>query len=678
MNKPEAQSEAELNSPETAIHYPELIANEPLPNTTLVYSVPVMGEWRNGNLLRFLRSTFAQKVADSEAFEVELVANTGHWVERLQNCDPNTFEPMVDKQGNAIIDEQLDLGATARLQAMLDESDQAVEFLRKVVDAQRLARTSTSLEALTHANTQLESLIASETEVLQQQILRLAAEKANSISLAIADMTRKSLRDTPYHSTNLSSLRTLGADLARTRFEANPDLVLHLFDADTIMATNDTVRQTQAIFKQHPELNYLFSNMSNAPTGTEQALVADSPRENVRRTKSYNSDYVHGSPQIAFRMRAYEKLKELSGWKDTGFEGDEDRDTSQRLVYHFGKLQDGLLFEASADLQPTVMTGDRLDGAVDSAGRKIGYEAAGIRHITNDIGRVYELQDKIENLILAEPPDKQAKIRLSLSNARHHFKREQQVQQRFNRWLLKSFVTAVQMGHISLAEGKLHYNDGQIMSLRGGEALLHYIKSNPVLISETVADSRVVAYIQSCLDKNDSSTAEYTEVPPFYQAIGEYIGEVKLVSQLIEDGLLTKPQPEIKTIYGKYQQETWHPQDKRTTKDRVSFMHSMVAETFALNAVYKIFFEVKELERQKRDTYNWPADPNEQELRMNFPDSETRWQTMQQWMDTQGTEIPQPVSADPVGELGQWQSVPMSKLLGRLRSGFRSLTKSQR
>ena len=40
----QAQQERGINK------FPEIFANEALPDTSLVYSVPVMGEWKNGNL----------------------------------------------------------------------------------------------------------------------------------------------------------------------------------------------------------------------------------------------------------------------------------------------------------------------------------------------------------------------------------------------------------------------------------------------------------------------------------------------------------------------------------------------------------------------------------------------------------------------------------------------------
>src|SRR5690606_26876055 len=130
-------------------------------------------------------------------------------------------------------------------------------------------------------------------------------------------------------------------------------------------------------FTQYPDLNYLFLNMTNTPAGVEQEFVADSPRASVIRTAAYGREVSHGSPQIAFRLRAYQKLKELSGWMDEGFSSHEDSDTAMRLAYHFGQIQDGLLFESGLEI-PAVMTADRLDGTVDSAGRKMEYEQLGV------------------------------------------------------------------------------------------------------------------------------------------------------------------------------------------------------------------------------------------------------------------------------------------------------------
>jgi hypothetical protein len=672
---PEEAVKSESASPEVAselesrIYYPELIANEPLPNTSVAFSVPVRGEWYNGNLTRFLRSVFAQRLDDQQAFEVELILNSGRLVESLQARDQATRELMADEQGNAVIDEQTNPDRAEELSALLAESDQALAFLKKIVEVQRLARTNESLGVSAEVAAKLETAIEEQEDLLQRQILKLAAEKAEAISLAVVDLARKSLSDTPYNGTNLSSLRTLGADIVRTRFDSNPDLVMHMFDADTVLATNDAVKQTQALFRQHPQLQYLFAGMINSPAGTEQSFVADAPRVNVGRTVGYNSYNAHGSPQIAFRMRAYEKLKELAGWVDSGFLGDEDYDTSMRLIYHFGQLQDGLLFESSLDLQPMVMTGDRLDGSVDSVGRKMEFEAEGVRHITKDIGRVYEFQDKIEQYILALPVEQQNEIRLDLENARQHFKQELQIQQRFNRWLMRSYAAAVEQHYLAYENGELICNDAEILKMRGGEALLHYIKANPRLVGENLADPAVVAYIRNYLDDHGEEINQH-DAPPFCQAIGEYIGEVKLFQELLDLGLLTKPEPEIQLLYGDYEVKTWHPEDKRTGDERISFMHTMVAETLALSRVYKQYFELKEHERTKSDLDNWPDNPDEQELRMHFGDSEQRWQSLQQWMDTKGAEIPQMSDdhTDQVNAYIDWRSVPISKLFSRLRA----------
>ena len=341
-----------------------------------------------------------------------------------------------------------------KLLNLLIESNEAVMYLKQVVEAQRLARILIAQPRDKTSQEQLNKLLEEITDPVQKGIIQLAVSKADSISLAVIDATHTLFWDTQCKGVSLSSLRTLGADITRVRFETKPNTVLGMYDADTVPEDNNAVKEMQEIFGQHPDLNYVFTGITNLPVGHSEGFVGDAPRENVRRTWGYNSLSAHGSPQISFRLRAYDKLKELSGWTRTGFQGDEDRDTSYRLIYHFGALQEGLLFESSANLYtPTSMTADRLDGSVDSAGRRFDYAEHGTRYLNADLKSVFVFKQQVVELISQLPQDRQPEVISALEKARAHFVKKQKVQQRFNRLVLHAFLDAQEKGFIKYIDG---------------------------------------------------------------------------------------------------------------------------------------------------------------------------------------------------------------------------------
>ncbi len=79
---------------EKAYEKVEWTANPPLENTTLVYSVPVRGEWNNGHVQRLLQAMFAQRVAPEQALEINLVTNLGSLAQEIAD----EYEPALKKQ----------------------------------------------------------------------------------------------------------------------------------------------------------------------------------------------------------------------------------------------------------------------------------------------------------------------------------------------------------------------------------------------------------------------------------------------------------------------------------------------------------------------------------------------------------------------------------------------------
>lgn len=665
-----ASAEVKVPTKETGNTFPELIANSPLENTSFIYSVPVMGEWKNGNLQRMLRGIFSQRPKQGEAFELEVISNLGGRLDSLVVMDKEKWEPKKDERGRIILDTNPQDKHQKKALELLDESNEATSYLKQIVEAQRLAR-SLKAQPQDEANSkQLNDLMESVTDPLQRSIVQLAVDKADSISLAVIDATHTILRDTDYGYTSLSSLRTLGADIARTRFETHPDVVLGMYDADTLPEDNNAIRDMQQIFSQYPDMNYMFTGMTNLPAGHAEGFVGDAPRENIRRTWAYNSHPSHGSPQISFRLRAYDKLKELSGWTRTGFHGDEDRDTSYRLIYHFGALQDGLLLESSADLYaPTSMTADRLDGSVDSAGRRSDYAENGTRYLSADLGSVFAFREQVSKLIEKLPPERQQEVRQSLEKARETFAKKEKVQQRFNRLVLNTFFDALDKGLIGQTNGQLQLNDNELVSLTGGEALLHYIKANKELVSEVLSSPDDLEVMKYYLGRADVLPEH--PLTPFQLAIREYVGDVKPLDELVTANLV-KSEKVQEERYPK-----WKADDLRDKNSKVSVMHSVIAEMLALAHIYRTNFETSQFLASRDDSDSsytqfinqWPKNPDEQKLDMNYGDPVVRLKKIKEGMNVRGTEIAEiQEQAAREGWLSQIQfrSIPLFELFRRI------------
>ncbi len=417
--------------------------------------------------------------------------------------------------------------------------------------------------------------------------------------------------------------------MARVRFADDPELVLHMYDADTVPENNRATLYIQDIYSRYPDLKYLFVGMSNLTAGHSKNFVADSPRENIRRTANYNDGSNHGSPQISFRLSAYDKLQEIAGWRRTGFHGDEDRDTAIRLIYQLGSVQEGLLLDGSVDLNiPTSLTADRLDGSVDSAGRKETFAENGVRFLDHDLARVFSFQDKLLKLINRQNPEKKQEILEFMERSRLNFKRRQEVQSRFNRMLLSVFLQAFDDGLISLIDGEITINQDRLMSLRGGTALLHYVNSNKDLVVQVLSSEEDVRAIKYYLGRADGSLS--ATPTPFQLAVREYVGEVRSLKEMVSEGLVWSEA--IKNDQYTMRSAT----DHRTNDSRQSLMHSVLSEILALAQVYKAYFETNEFLDSRDDSdsnfpqfiHQWPNNPAEQELDMNYGTLQGRMKTI--------------------------------------------------
>jgi hypothetical protein len=618
--------------------FPEIIANPPLENTTLVLSVPIAGEWHNGNLLRLIHAMLSQKTKAGQAFEVELVANIGNYLRVVLTIDQDKNDYKRDDTGKLLITPETQATTPEQKKAhqLINEMGEALAFIKRVITIQKIAASENNEELR-------QSFLQQETDPLKQKILLLAAEKAQTHSLALIDFTRTPAYGSDYKRPGIDMFRTVGADIASVRFENQKSVVLGLFDADTVFEDNHAVELIQQYFEEL-ELDYLFLGMSNLAPGHSTAFVADAARENIRRTTNYSGDSPdHGSPQIFFRLQAYETLKELSGWVIEGFPGDEDRSTAQRLVYHFGSLQEGLLFQRSLEvgsLPPTSLTADRLDGTNDSAGRRTAFARDGALAVAEDMGSLINLRARVKGFIDTLPTGEQAAVLNYLNEAKNAYQKKQEKLQRFNRFLLSTFVLAVEQGMIRITGDQLETDEAKLFELTGGIALLHYIRANGELVKQVITNQDDLIAIKYFLGQSESLPNDF-ELTPFHLAIKEYVCTLMPFLQ-VDESFTAQPKDgwSADDIYAQ-----WQVTDSRDPTTRLSLVHTVIAEVLALGRTYDVFFKTARFEESRvGSSESWPVDRSEQELPFKFGEQSDRLAKLRKLMLGVSEQQPQPAA----------------------------------
>ena len=554
---------------------PEWIANPPLEHTTLVYSIPFRGEWDNGHVLRLLHGMLSQKTEKGCALEIELIANR------------SGLEHLLDKNDG-------DSASRGKKEAVdkLRQTQSAIEFLQRVVAVQKRARDLPDTKKQT-SDGPLQQILATTDDQIQKDILTLAIKKANDISIAVLDTTKINFAESPYKGSGISSVRTIGMDCAMVRFEENKNVAISMFDVDTVPLDTGTVRELQRLYESDPKLTYVFSSMSDMAKGISRN-VASNPT--MDRHIDYNRWFGHGSPQISFRLNAYEKLKEIS---NQYIIGDEDRDTGARLIYHFGALQDGLLFETSHTLtsSPRVLTADRIDGFVDGSAANERSQKKQERYgIENDLKEIAAFRQKVLQLIESLPTEEKQKAVNILENARKKELQRERVQQRMNRSVISAFFKATERGWIR-REGKTTVVDeANLSQLQSGKALQFFLRMNPVIVSEVLdsPDDQAMLKYYAGIEPNYPKTVEQPTY--MHRAMRDYLGEILSYDELLKQGLcqVTEKNEEGRTHV-----------DNRTREARMSFWHGMTAELLALGHTYRVFFQTKSF-LKGRSVDNWP------------------------------------------------------------------------
>jgi hypothetical protein len=467
------------NSPEaeTLAKPPEIIANPALPNTRLIVSIPIKDEFKNGHVIRHLSAFFRQHIPNGVAVESNYILNGGTTPDNLTT-----------------------LG-----------------FLKKVIAIQALGRLQKQGNGL--IDQKVSDLVHSETNPLHKKVLKDAAEKADHVSISVInDIEDARFEMGNYLFGTMGSLRTVGMDYARKRL-IDENAVFHLYDIDTVPEDNNYVRDLLAIYDAHPEINYVFANLTHLPAGQHKDLVADSPSNTIRG--HYNWWVGQGSPQISFRLKTVDRIKAIMPY---GWHGDEDRDTSYRLVGMFADDQKDVLKLGTVTAFPRSLASDRTGGTVDGAGRLervykdepkdvLGYE-----YLHYTLKDRQEVLDKIAQL----PPELSEKAQSDLEKLRKIYAGKQKALTRFNRFVVKTFLGSLDDDTIKITGDGVVLEEDKLLSKQFGEALLLYVRANKdLLISLTRDDLDLMKYYT---DENGTFPEHITELSPFQKAVREYIG----------------------------------------------------------------------------------------------------------------------------------------------------------
>ncbi len=548
----------------------EWIANPPLKNTSFVYSVPVRGEWNNGQVARLLQGMLAQRISPGQAFEVNLFANLSGLSSRIKMKDPEALEKT-------------------------RETQKVVQFLRKIVDVQKLAREINRTKSRTEKKKkqqELEQQIQSVSDPLLRELLRQSATRAEHVSIALADAQKVNVW-------NIGHARTLGIDAVYARFQHNHEIVASLFDADTVPLDNHTVQQLQAVYAANSRLTYVFSSMSDQAKGTNRTVASNT---NMSRHISYNATLGHGSPQISFRLHAYETLNRI---KDFGIIGDEDRDTAVRLAYHFNDLQDGLLFESSQiagiNSSTRVLTADRIDGFVDGYGER---RSGAPENLLKNIQEIWSWRKKLLDKIEALPVQQKEVTFRVLEEARKTELHREKIQQRINKTVVRSLLRAHDNKWVKLNEQKeLLVDEESTLKLPGGKALTHFLRMNRPLVLDVLQSPEDLQCLSYYAGLTEKFPEHIKELSPLQHAFREYLGEVKDLNT----------SPELRVAYD----STQNVQDKRSVESTLSFWHGMTTELLALAHVDRTLFQSEAFAQYQKGSSHWDQETKQERYRQS-------------------------------------------------------------
>jgi hypothetical protein len=603
------------------IKEPEFIGNSPLPDTKLVYSVPVKNsEWHSGHFLRLLQSMLSQRLGSNRSLELQCVINIGSSIDSLVHTDRRS-ERFGEPEFVAGDDITLDFSdrnkSEYREHATQDwqEAQEMIAFLNAVIEVQRIGREMFSIQFQSKQwmklRENLRAVIIPFTNPIQREILFKAYGKSESISITGIDTSSSMLAVTPLGARNIGALRTLGADTITARFkDLNPNLVMSLYDTDTIPESNTTINEMISIYEKNPELTYVFAPLNYQPAGTNKELVSDSPAFATSHL-NYNLAAPFGSPQISCRMSAYEKIQEIANFKGTGSPGDEDRSFSYLLIYHYGKIQDALLLEQEGFLTPGSLTSDR-EGYVDGSDRLGRLAKNGIRPVLSELPTAMYALYRDKEMLSSLTPEQQEGAKVMMEKARAHYIKRERLQIRFNRKVIKTIIEAYEAGEIVMENGTaVSANYDAILKRPAGVAAAHYLEPNAHVFRDIQAED--IEYLKYLIGLRTDIPNTLTTLTPFQAAMREYLGEYVPLDHLFSEA-------EQKQLAADLLSHEVHFQEERSVPDKTSLLHSTVVEMIAFGQVYQKYLNTNVF-IEGRKFYSgghWPENSDDQLRELSY------------------------------------------------------------
>ncbi len=513
----EVPSTEQLDNSEVIKKNPEIIANPRLDNLKLVISVPTYhGEWKNGVLMRNLIGVLSQNMQNDEAVEVNYVFN----MDNLISAQIDRFE------GETPIWKKRD--ADDPYWEKRKVADEAIEFLKKVVQCQsdpELAKT----------------IVDSTTDLMQKKLFELAALKKERVAVSVVNTLDTPVEMLGYRD-NLSGHRTLGLDYGEARLD--DDGAFLLFDTDAVPDDNQFAHNVNSLFKTNPDTKYMILRLGHQPSGYSKELIESSPEKTFDATHGYSTRDYSQTAQMAFRKEVIPRLKEVIDLTENhefrpSKPGQEDRDTAFRLIGLYADMNDGMMYQVDRNVGtlPVSLVEDRVDGLFD-AGRRAHSLKVEQPKFAEQIANITQVLESTKASIVdainkIADPELQAKLRAELDAAKSDFLRKQQRNIRFNRAVIKDFLTVLdQGGEVKIGSHDWLENDEvkkKLAEMPNGTALLSYLTRNKELIDElTPEDLSVMKY---CVSPSSERPALMDDLNDFQKTLIEYIGYVGTSSE---------------------------------------------------------------------------------------------------------------------------------------------------
>lgn len=463
------------------------ISSEPLPNTKVIYSVPVYSkELNRGFFFRNMMGLMSQRIDKGMSFEINYLVNSG------------------DKKPDGLTPDAIEARKGA---------ERICEIVKKINNVQTLGRSSKVEEA--------QKLITEESNPQTRVLLETALTNCNYVTISALDLSKSDLST---EESFLGHYRAAGMEYAQNRFKDSlDDLVFCLYDCDTVPSTKNEAQESIGMFSNNPDLPFFFASSSYLPPGGNKSLIKSHLNYGGDWMRSYNMGSDVGSvqsPQIMLRGTMLEAAKRNA--KES--RKDEDFAVATGLIRQSGALY-------SADLSTIVesfgvvlnLNSDRVGGGFDGFGRG---EAGEVKLADAVDDFLFKLNIKIRNLnakVNTLPDDDKTKFSAAYEECKKLIEHKLKVNMRFTRLVMRTFLE--ELPKIP-KDPKQELSDDYVRDLLqkpGGKALLNFIKISRPLIAELKSqDINYIGYLlgQNAKPANVESSSNFA----FLEVIREYAG----------------------------------------------------------------------------------------------------------------------------------------------------------